>query len=65
MCHKADESIPNSRLTWYEQEQRFRAQQEKARKEAKEKGLSYNEGEEPEEEPKKEWDWKKQLRRRG
>ncbi|EUC36711.1 hypothetical protein COCCADRAFT_2192 [Bipolaris zeicola 26-R-13] len=60
-----DESIPNSRLTWYEQEQRFRAQQEKARKEAGEKRLPHNEGEELEEEPKKEWDWKKQLRRRG
>ncbi|EUC49210.1 hypothetical protein COCMIDRAFT_85310 [Bipolaris oryzae ATCC 44560] len=47
-----NESIPNSRLTWYEQEQRFRAQQEKTRKEAQE------------EEPKKEWDWKKQLRRK-
>lgn len=59
-----DESIPTSRLTWYEQEQRFRAQQEKAHKEAQEKGLLYNEGEEPKEKPKKEWDWKKQIRRK-
>ncbi|EMD93677.1 hypothetical protein COCC4DRAFT_67041 [Bipolaris maydis ATCC 48331] len=60
-----DERIPTSQLTWYEQQQRFRAQQEKARKEAQEKGLPYNEGDEPEEEPKNEWDWKRQLRRKG